>query len=352
MAYQGLKNATPFIAEPLLLADEQGRDVLVVMVKATYAIAPGGAVQIAPVQAPLCLAGAHHGEPDKSSLKHAPEGSFAKVATDVILIGQAHAPNGRAATQVDVTLRIGALHKTVRVFGDRMWKLNKGLFGASWKMSAPQPFTTLPLVYERAFGGQDTTADDPNQHEYEPRNLVGTGYIATSSKKEEQALPNLEDPVHLIQKITDRPPPSGFGAIAAHWQPRLKHAGTYDDAWQKARMPLLPTDFDPKFFNAAHPSLIAPGFLSGNERVEIDNASPEGRLAFYLPGNAPEFKLTMSGESAQPLTTQLDTVTINTDERTVQLLWRASANVYQRLYDIELIEVSALTLALNKVRAA
>jgi hypothetical protein len=38
------------------------------------------------------------------------------------------------------------------------------------------------------------------------------------------------------------------------------------------------------FYNAAHPDLIAPGYLTGDESVELVNLSPEGRVQFKLPG--------------------------------------------------------------------
>ncbi len=56
----------------------------------------------------------------------------------------------------------------------------------------------------------------------------------------------------------------GYGATRPHWLPRRSYAGTFDEAWQRARMPMLPLDYDARFENVAHPSLqmdapIAPG---------------------------------------------------------------------------------------------
>lgn len=342
MTYQGLKNHTAFTAEPLLLADEQGRDVLVVLVKCTYHIQAQGKLVLAETQTPLCLAGEYWGEPGLSSLKYAPECAFNKTATDVALIAHAYAPKGTAVTALEVSLRVGPLYKTVRVIGDRLWhKSFMGMLGNSWEMSPPQTFTTMPLVYERAFGGKDTTPEKPAQHEYEYRNTIGAGLIAKHSQHQQDIpLPNLEDPRALITDISDRPPPAGFGFITPDCQPRLNHAGKYDSAWQKTRMPLLPLDFNPQFFNAAHPELIAPGFLSGEEPVEIINAVPEGKLNFTLPGDKPQVQLTLSGEDPLELEVTLDSVIINTDERSLMMLWRANANVYQRLYDIETVVVT------------
>jgi hypothetical protein len=64
---------------------------------------------------------------------------------------------------------------------------------------------------------------------------------------------------------------------------RRKYAGTYDAAWQAQHFPLLPKDFDLRFFNAAAPELVANGYLLGGERVTLVNLSPRGGDEFVLP---------------------------------------------------------------------
>ncbi|MEK6750497.1 MAG: DUF2169 domain-containing protein [Pseudomonadota bacterium] len=352
MAYKGIKNNTPYVVEPLLLADEDGRDIMVVLAKATYDLDSRGVLVLAQTQAPLYLAGEHYGDPEKTSLKYAPEGSFAKLGTDVAMIGHAYAPKGRTVTQMDVALQVGKLKKSVRIFGDRVWKKSAGLFADTWKMSAPLPFDKMPLRYERAYGGQDLTPEDKKYHAFEARNLIGVGVVAAHSAKTTEPAPNIEDPNHLIQKITDRPAPAGFGFVAPHWQPRLAYVGTYDEAWQMSRMPLLPKDFNRKYFNAASAGLLASEFLTGTEPVMIVGATPEGRTQFNLPGGKPEMQVSMAGETTVALEVCLDSVVINTDERRVQMLWRAAVPVYQRIYDLEEIVVSGAASSLNKPQAA
>ena len=62
MAYQGLANETPYAAELALMADESGRDLLLVLVKATYFISEAGQLQLSDEQAPVSLAGEYYGE--------------------------------------------------------------------------------------------------------------------------------------------------------------------------------------------------------------------------------------------------------------------------------------------------
>lgn len=331
MAFLGFVNLTPYAAQPYLMTDENGGDLLVLVTKATYRIVGQDAVALEEEQPPPDAAGSSEGEPGQSSLRYAPEIDIFKPATDVALVGHAHAPGGGTVTQVDVTLRVGPLRKTVRVFGDRQWETK----GQTVRISEPKPFTSLPLVYERAFGGSDLTSPDPRHHERDGRNPVGIGLVAVESRRQRPLLlPNLEDPSTLISGMSDRPPPAGFGFIAPDWEWRLRYAGTYDDRWEKNRMPLLPEDFDRRFYNAAHPDLIANGYLTGGEPVEVGNASPGGHLAFTLPTERPEGVVMMKDTTSHPLAMNLDTVVIDTDGHRLTLLWRATFPVYRKIYDI------------------
>jgi hypothetical protein len=342
MGHAEIENRTPFAFQPLFVSDEEGRPLLVVVVKATYAIVAGTRLELAPKQAEPKVAGEYWGDPDSSSPKYEPEVSLSKPATDVVLIGHACA-RARDITEVLCEVRLGALHKAVRVLGDRVWLRSLG----TATMTRPRPFERIPLVYEKAFGGWDRTPSDPGQHTFEPRNPVGIGFHSKQGKLVEGArLPNLEDPKQPLRGWQDTPPPAGFGFIAPSWQPRIGYAGTYDGAWQKDRMPLLPKDFDPRFFSAASPGLVAPGFLKGNEPVVIDNASPGGRLAFTLPGiPPPRCRIHRRGGVTHDVETRLDTIILNTDENLVFLLWRGRQALRVGPHEVSALEVDAVDMS-------
>lgn len=333
MEYQGFVNLTPFAAQPLLLSDERGADVLTVVVKATYSITQTGegtSLQIAQEQAPPCLAPECYGDPAASSVKYDSDAMFTKLATDVALVGHAY-PNRSGAAHVDVSLTVGPVRTVVRVFGDRVWAKTLG----RWSPSQPKPFERVPLVYERAFGGWDRSNRDETKHEYEARNPVGVGFLSKKhgKVKEGARLPNLEDPRDLISSPTDRPAPVGFGFIGPHWQPRVSYAGTYGDQWKARRMPLLPDDFDRRFYNAAHPTLTA-STLRGGEPVEVVNASPHGTLRFRLPEVSPQTTVRMKDEGTHRIAMALDTVTFNTDEDRLFLVWRGNLPIHKRVHDV------------------
>lgn len=336
MAHPIVNKRISFEFEPLFISDEEMRPILVPLIKATFTIAENGGLSLADKQANINLSGENWGEPIKSSYKYESESSFFKPATDVVLIAHAYSSKSNLV-ETQVGLRVGPVQKIVRVIGDRY------LFRRSGEVSitAPQPFEKIPLIYERAFGGWDMRDPTPDKYRFEPRNPVGTGYLDPMVGGDAQVkLPNLENPDRPYRGYGDTPPPAGFGFISPHWQPRAAFAGTYDEVWDKERKPLLPKDFDRRFFNAASPGLIAPGYLKGDEPVVIINASPEGRVAFNLPGvPTPQCKVQLRGGKTVTLQTQLDTVIINMDERLLFLIWRSYTPVRNGPHDVVSIDI-------------
>ena len=55
-------------------------------------------------------------------------------------------------------------------------------------------------------------------------------------------------------------------------------------SWRRERFPLLPDDFDDRFYSSAHPDLVIDGFLRGDERIMLANLTPAGMLRTALPG--------------------------------------------------------------------
>ena len=324
-------NRTLFALEPAFLSDEEGHAVLVPIVKATFMIQDDGSLQLGGEQVPVDLVGTYWGEPDVSSYRFEPECAFVKLATDVVLIGHAYPAESGATTTV-AGIRVGSLSKSVRVSGNRYW--TKGSLGII--MTPPEPFERIPLIYENAFGGWDRSDPDTSKHTFEPRNPVGLGFRARWNANEPLVrVANIEDAQQLITAFNDRPLPSGFGFLSPHWQPRASLAGTYDANWMEQRMPLLPRDFDRRYFNAASPGLVAPAYLRGDEAVTVIGASPRGRLDFHLPGAAtPRVTVALRGQNSVTLNARFDTLIVDTDTRSVMLLWRAAIRVKEVPRDV------------------
>jgi hypothetical protein len=336
MGHPIIENRTRFAFEPAFLSDEENCAVFVPIIKATFRINTNGVQELAEEQIPVNFVGEYFDHGGNSSYKYEPECTYMKPATDCVLIGHAHAVRANTV-EAAVIFRIGTVQKTVCVFGNRAWIKSLG----SVTMTRPVPFDKIPLTYERAFGGWDRHHPNLERHTFEPRNPVGVGFRECWNADEASVqLPNLESPEHLIRDIADRPPPAAFGFLAAHWVPRCKYAGTYDKAWAANRFPLLPIDFDRRFFNAASPGLIAPDYLRGDEPVTVVGASTRGRLDFNLPGvPPPRVQVELRGHRMETLVTKLDTVVINTDEDIVILIWRAYLNIRNVPHDVVSVTV-------------
>lgn len=338
-----LKNSSPFVAQIAVLPDVRGIDTLYVTVKATFAM--GGRLEVADPQPPVLLADEYWGEPGVSSLKYASDVHLTKPSTDVVLVGQAHAPGRKPVAQLDVSLAVGKRKKVVRVFGDREWR--PGILIAPASMTKPAPFKTMPLVYERAFGGLHEIEGKKPEILFEPRNPVGSGFAGKRKGDELKGLPlpNLEDPADLVGGTKDQPAPAGFGFVAPAWEPRKSFAGTYDAAWLKQRAPYLPKDFNPRFFNTAHPDLVLDRYLTGGERVEAVNVTPHGVLNFRLPVCELQATVRVAGREEKPVL-NLETVLIEPDDALLSMVWRGAVPCDKRVLKVEeiLVELGRLDL--------
>lgn len=337
MTAPSVTNLTPFAFEYMGLMDEAGRPLLVVVIKATYQIIPEhGVLELAKKQLVVNTEGETWGDPESSSFKYEPETAFFKPATDVVLIGHACAQQ-HYQTTMDVSLRVGPIMKMVRVVGDRYWYKTLGVTS----MTKPSPINRIPLIYERAFGGWDRSDPDTDKHSFEASNPVGTGFRKKRGKFEEKVkLPNLEDPLHPLRSYTGRPPPTGFGFISPHWEPRLSLAGTLDQSWVESYMPRLPKDFSIRFFNAAPTDQIAPSYLRGDEQVLITGTYNHGNLSCHLPGVPPPDCLVAAKHIKDTLLeSNLDTIIINTDENMLFMIWRANLLLRDGPQDVTSIEI-------------
>lgn len=315
-----IENLTSFEVVTFPSLDEGGRELLVACVAGRFDLPPAGRSSERPPthsdrQVPPPMADTWWGQPDASSLHVEGQSTWFRSATDIYISGKAWAPRGRPVKEMQVGVRIGPCKKILQVFGERVWV--QGVL--ELHPLEPRPFESMPLVYERSYGGAA-----------EPRNPVGRGLYASARAAVEQPLPNLEDPLQLIRRHSDKVTPVGFGPIARSWQPRLAYAGTYDAAWIKNRAPLWPPDFDHRFFLAAAPGLVASPWLKGGEPVVLNGLSPDGQWAFPLPRHRLTVKVVFQHRvERRPLV--LDAVHFESEERALTLIWRAAVVAHGEL---------------------
>ena len=327
-------NETPFVPGQAILYDKTAAEHLIVALKATFEISDQGELAVAEKQEPLRLAEEFVDEPGTSSIVHEAELCPPKPSTDVLLRGHAMA-HKKGTTSMPVRFRVGKVGRQAVVFGPRVWIKKLGFGG----ISGPEPFESVPLIWENAFGGTDQSAEDPKRHDWEPLNPVGTGFRAKHSVLPwvDQPLPSIEDPGALFKKHDQRVEPVGFGPIGRNWEPRAGYAGTYDDAWMQERMPLLPDDFDDRFHNSAPPALVAPGYLEGGLPVEVAGCTRAERLAFRLPEIGASVEVLVR-DRKESVDFNCETVTVDTDTMQLRLLWKGWLRVHRESMQVQKVE--------------
>ncbi|AUX42846.1 hypothetical protein SOCE26_042810 [Sorangium cellulosum] len=273
----------------------QGAERLTVIVKATFALVHERRAEL--TAAAEQLVRSDSARDGRGSLEQACETAPYLPGAGVLVRGHAAAPAGQTAT---------ALSVRVALFREDRWVLNKVLhvFGDSTREArSPRPFSLMPIVYERAFGGPHVDA-----------NPVGVGSGA--------ALPNIVDPV-------DPARPAGFGPIARHWAPRRRLLA--QDQALDAPVPELDAGFDFRYFHAA-PADQQIDFLRGDEWIVLQGLHPNYPwIRSCLPSAralARLHRVEPRGEDpGQPIELVADTLTIDADHLLCSVIWRGNVAV-------------------------
>lgn len=339
-------NTTSFPATAMFWKDADGAAKLSVIVKATFTLDENQQPAIADEQWPLLTADQHYEDDPEKPVRFETDVVPFKPRADIVLIGNAHSPDDKPVRSLDVGLRVGGTSKIIKVIGDRYWVAAPGEKAAT--VTEPKPFTSMPISYERAYGGVDEAASARFEH-----NPVGMGFIAQYADNaiDGRQLPNLEDSRDLISAWQSRPKPAAFGFFGRSWIPRINHAGD-----QSGQDPAAGADKGVPsvqagsfaFYNGAHPDLQLDGYLDGDEPVELVHLSKIPRIKFLLPNIKPRIVIrTRSAkqfmdESADDLDAKtvpggalfgdsckavLDTLVLVPDENTFYQVFRAVYNI-------------------------
>ncbi len=336
-----LINATKMQAGYTLGMQPDGRELLVVVVKGTFTIPKdeGEEPKLAEEQVALVDADVFTGEPGFSAPLYEVDYAPRKPRCDVLLSGSAYAPGGKPVEKVTVSLRVGSLTKSFNVVGNRVWQA--GLLYLS--SSSPEPFTVMPISYNNAFGGIDKSQEDPSKHRWYPSNHAGIGYHYQLDAKslDGTPLPNTEEIGKPVSKPNGNYRPMAFGPIGRAWEPRPKYAGTYDQQWLDNEFPFLPRDFKEEYYQAAPVDQQVP-YPLGGEEVELFNLSPQGRIAFKLPGPVVPVEFALKRDGRRETSAVIDTVILEPDLGRMLLLWRASMPLRRNLFEVSQVIVGKM----------
>jgi hypothetical protein len=326
--------------------ERDGRERLVIAVKATYRLPADGAEALPhdePV--PLVTADLHTGEPGLSAPLHETDYAHAKPGCDVLLVGSAWAPGGRPAPRVPVRLCVGAMDKAFTVTGARRWRhLWVGLAAGD-----PEPMLSQPISYDVAFGGtQQDPASPAGSRMFDP-NPVGRGFTTDSRTLDGQWMPVTEELDRPVTGARDDWRPMAFGPIGRHWVPRRQWAGTYDEAWSRTRAPFWPDDFDERYFQAAPPDQVI-AHPEGGEQVMLRHLTPDGLRRFQLPRRTmPVLFIPYRGRDLLQHA-RLDTIVLEPDALRFTLTWRATLALAGSVFDVQEVVVGERPAAWHRAR--
>jgi hypothetical protein len=333
-------NETKLKAGWTLGFEPDGRELLVVAVKATFLIPKDGEEPVlAETQVPLTEADEFTGKPGFSATRYETDYAHRKPCCDALLNGSAYAPGGRPAERVTVAMRVGSMTKSFNVVGDRVWDR----FLLSSTPTPPRPFAKLPISYDRAFGGVDVDANKPEKIATYIKNPIGVGYYPLTKGKAlvGKPLPNTEEIGHPVKTTEGRYLPMSFGPIGRNFEPRIPFAGTYDKAWLESRAPFWPVDFDYRYFQTAPVGQQIP-YPKGGEQVILKNLSPQGTMKFQLPRTSVPILFIRHRADDLQLNSLMDTLLIEPDQNRFMLTWRTSLPLRRNCFEISQVVVGKM----------
>jgi hypothetical protein len=269
-----------------------------------------------------------------------------KRCSDVVVRGSAFAWGGRPTPSMFVSAQIGRAVKRIAVFGKRLVEWSQG----RPRLSRPEPFTEMPLLYQNAYGGLDNRVPIPAQLEEDymrtvalgmqfdhpglyPRNPAGKGYLVLSDHVDGVELPNLEDPADMLtaERLITRKPelwyrqplPWCFEPTVGLTFPRYLFMGL--DPWFPApedlTLPEVKRNFVPAHLRGrlAKDHDLAAGYLQeaslgmvfappiAGQLVTLTGMHPEEPTITFTVPSAPSIEIEIEGERAglPPLLTNL-----------------------------------------------
>jgi len=216
---------------------------------------------------------------------------------EIIVLGQAHAPAGRAATSQRIELAVGAQRQAIDVFGDRAWQGGP----TGWSMGAAKPYATVPLTWDRTFGGTarvwlDRDSAMPVSDDINPAGrgfdarargralgevmLCAAGYPVVEA---DDRLPNLEDPHAPIQRRGDTPDPLCWATVPIESPlPMLRAIRLAQAAGRAPPAHAMAAIARPR----CHPQWLIDPPTAGTP-IELRGMTPSGRLRCRFPAAHP-----------------------------------------------------------------
>ena len=339
----------------LIATDAERRPIISVVAKRTFEVLPSGACELAARQAALFVK--PKTDPVHGGVFHESDILPFKASTDFVVLAKAY---GNGARHMQAGIKMGRYRWDYDVSGTR-----RCLRGYNGKIvfSEPEPFETLWLCYENAYGGVDTSLTPQRQPLLDrlgpppgayPRNPVGKGYVVHGDPTvlESLELPNVEHPSfrvtpdNLVAGSVERwwaqPLPWACDWFAKDWYPRASFYGALpehlpiDDrgmvevrsGWvepyqvERFAKSELADSLDRRLADAASPAMVLPS-LQGDETIQLRGMTPSGRLDVSLPSHRPRMHIRLDGRDHEVIPVP-HRIVLGVEQRKVSIVWHGA----------------------------
>ena len=212
-----------------------------------------------------------------------------------------HAPDGKPVTEGIAKIKLADIEKKLLITGDRSWE----------HRSKPQPFTSMPISYENAYGATEYDAN--------PR---GKGY-------KQKEMHNIELFGKEVIDNTSKAQPASFAPLDMQNPARTQFSGQYDKGWLESGASGYPADMDRRMFNAAPiDQWHKKDWFTGTEKYVLTNLNPNYPV---IEGILPHIRARCFVKQKigllQEMKMCLDTVWFLPSAESVMLIWRGFAQV-------------------------
>jgi len=262
-----VNNHTPFAEHHGFVRDHRGTSFWQVWIKASFLIRPGRPCLFTRAQRPVNTAPLFEGDDPEGRLLADGEAVPAKPRVDVTARARAYPPDPRSPLPFEASIRIGSWRKAIEVHPPGSYTARGR---AEWARDRPN--TPVELAWQEAYGG--AAKDDEGVLHAFQANPAGRGFVPRGGDPAGRPLPRLAFPGDPPDRAGHAVAPAALAPVPRHWEPRRKLGGTYDEAWETTRAPLLPEDLDPAYWQEAPPDQQL-------ERGQVEGEVIE--LRFILP---------------------------------------------------------------------
>ncbi|MGL6313467.1 DUF2169 family type VI secretion system accessory protein [Vibrio sp. WXL103] len=289
----------------------------------------GDALTLSSEQGEPAATTVYTGEPGESSIEQESDFVTFKPNTDIVITGSVRSPSKVYASSLIAQLMVEPhINKTIKFFGPRRWVTHAGQIS----VSTAEKINQSQISYQSAIGGES--------------NKVGTGVADSDNQLVQMPVPSQFLPDQDWLPKTRGLIPASFEPIAPYMPWRSEFGGTFDQTWLDEVYPLMPADFDTRFNQQAPPDQQWKGRLEGGERIVLAGFFEQGPVEFVLPRQQFIARVKLQHEH-NDLVMQPYTLSINTDQNLVSLIWHAAFECHQKeteLVGAQIFAASSATL--------